>query len=250
MSDEIDFTNPKIRLCVDADLRAGEAVALDPGQAHYLNSVMRQAVGGEVLVFNGRDGEWRAQIIELGKKSASVEPLGQTRVQDRLPDLWLCFAPVKRARLDFIAEKATELGAGRIWPVLTAYTQVDRVKIERLRANAIEAVEQCHGLSLPEISEPIKLSSLLADWPADRRLIFCDETRDAQPMAAALQALPPGPSALLIGPEGGFSPAEREAIRAVASAVPVSLGPRILRADTAAIAALALWQSVHGDWTE
>jgi len=249
MADRIDFTNPKIRLCVQTDLREGATPTLEPGQAHYLNSVMRQSVGDTVLVFNGRDGEWLAEISELGKKTATLTLLRQTRAQDHLPDLWLCFAPIKRARLDFIAEKATELGAARIWPVLTAYTQTERVKTERLIANAVEAVEQCHGLSIPEVCEPIRLPALLKDWHDDRHLIFCDEARDAKPMAEALTALPQGPAALLIGPEGGFSPDERDAIKAIPSAVPVSLGPRILRADTAAIAALSIWQSAHGDWT-
>lgn len=249
MTDAIDFRHPKIRLHVDDELTDGAAVPLEAGQAHYLLSVMRQGVGDELLVFNGRAGEWRARIAALGKKTGTLELVEQTRAQDRLPDIWLCFAPVKRARLDFIAEKATELGAARIWPVLTAYTQVDRVKTDRMKANAIEAVEQCHGLSVPEIAEPVKLAALLKDWPQDRRLIFCDETREAKPMARALADLPRGPAAILTGPEGGFSPDERAQIRSVASALPVSLGPRILRADTACLAALSIWQSVQGDWT-
>ena len=237
-----------IRLYVTADLAPGVAVALDHGQSHYLASVMRRAVGDEVLVFNGRDGEWRAPIEVLGKRGVIVRPTVQERPQALGPDLDLVVALVKRARVETIVEKAAELGARRVRLVITERTNAERTRIDRLSAIAAEAAEQTGRLDVPHIFEPVKLSRLIEDWDPARRLLFCDEAGDAKPALQALRDAPPGPWAILIGPEGGFSPAEREALRNLPYATPATLGPRILRADTAAISALTLWQAVQGDW--
>ena len=245
----------KIRLYVEADLGAGHDVALDRDQAHYLTGVMRQGAGDRVLLFNGRDGEWLAEIAAVGKRSVSLTCLERVREQTGVPDLWLCFAPVKKARTDFIAEKACEMGSARLVPVFTRHTNSERVRTDRLRAHAIEAAEQCGMLSVPEIAEPVALERLLADWPEGRRLMFCDESGSGEPASEVLRrvglnpTLPAGPWAVLIGPEGGFSPEEASRLRALPYAHAVSLGPRILRADTAAVVALTVWQSVLGDWT-
>ena len=237
-----------IRLYVTADLAPGVAVALDHGQSHYLASVMRRAVGDEVLVFNGRDGEWRAPIEVLGKRGVIVRPTVQERPQALGPDLDLVVALVKRARVETIVEKAAELGARRVRLVITERTNAERTRLDRLVAIAAEAAEQTGRLDVPHIFEPVKLSRLIEDWDPARRLLFCDEAGDAKPALQALRDAPPGPWAILIGPEGGFSPAEREALRNLPYATPATLGPRILRADTAAISALTLWQAVQGDW--
>ena len=237
-----------IRLYVTADLAPGVAVALDHGQSHYLASVMRRAVGDEVLVFNGRDGEWRAPIEVLGKRGVIVRPTVQARPQALGPDLDLVVALVKRARVETIVEKAAELGARRVRLVITERTNAERTRLDRLAAIAAEAAEQTGRLDVPHIFEPVKLSRLIEDWDAARRLLFCDEAGDAKPALQALGEAPSGPWAILIGPEGGFSPAEREALRNLPYATPATLGPRILRADTAAISALTLWQAVQGDW--
>ena len=237
-----------IRLYVTADLAPGVAVALDHGQSHYLASVMRRAVGDEVLVFNGRDGEWRAPIEVLGKRGVIVRPTVQARPQALGPDLDLVVALVKRARVETIVEKAAELGARRVRLVITERTNAERTRLDRLAAIAAEAAEQTGRLDVPHIFEPVKLSRLIEDWDPARRLLFCDEAGDAKPALQALRDAPPGPWAILIGPEGGFSPAEREALRNLPYATPATLGPRILRADTAAISALTLWQAVQGDW--
>lgn len=236
--------SPKIRLFVDAGLGEGQAVPLSQPQAHYLFSVMRRKAGEDVLVFNGRDGEWRAEIVELGKRKGVLACQVQTRQQTGIADIWLMFAPVKKTRTDFIVEKATELGVTRIMPVLTEYTNSERVRPDRLRAIAIEAAEQSRGLCVPEIAEPAKLGDVLDVWDATRRLLFCNERRAGE--AAPKLRLP---AAVLIGPEGGFSPSEAERLAGVKSAISVSLGPRILRADTAAVAALTLVHSRIGDWT-
>lgn len=244
-----DLLQPYHRLFVEAPLSAGQPVALDRAAAHYLGTVLRLGVGAEILLFNGRDGEWRARLSRLGKAGGEALPEQQTRPQRGEPDLWLCFAPVKRARIDLIAEKAGELGVAVIQPVFTRRTNVARVNTDRLRANAREAAEQCERLTLPRVAEPVTLAALLAHWPAERRLLLCDESGTAPPVAQVLAGLTPGePWAVLIGPEGGFEPAELTTLRALPGAVAVSLGPRILRADTAAIAALALWQAHLGDW--
>ena len=237
-----------IRLYVTADLAPGVAVALDHGQSHYLASVMRRAVGDEVLIFNGHDGEWRASIEVLGKRGVIVRPTVQERPQALGPDLDLVVALVKRARVETIVEKAAELGARRVRLVITERTNAERTRIDRLSAIAAEAAEQTGRLDVPEIVEPVKLAKLIEGWDASRRLLFCDEAGDAKPVLAALDGAPPAPWAILIGPEGGFSPAEREALRNLPYATPATLGPRILRADTAAISALTLWQAAQGDW--
>ncbi|OIR06144.1 ribosomal RNA small subunit methyltransferase E [mine drainage metagenome] len=240
-------TPPKLRLFVDAALAPGAALPLTAEQAHYLLSVMRAAAGTPVAVFNGRDGEWRARLEPAGRKGGRLILESPSRPQAPEPDLWLLFAPIKRTRIDFIAEKATELGVSALQPVFTRHTVMSRVNDERLRAIAIEAAEQCERLSVPQVRPAAALDSLLAGWPSERRLILLDEGGGGRPVAEALGALPPGPAALLVGPEGGFAAAELESLRALPFTVPVGLGPRILRADTAALAALACYQALCGD---
>lgn len=242
-------TAAKIRIFNRADLGARAKVALGRDQAHYLFGVMRLTPGDAVLVFNGRDGEWLAEVAEAGKRAGVLTCRERVRPQSSPPDLWLAFAPVKRARTDFIAEKACEMGCRRVIPVFTRFTSSGRVNVARLRAHAVEAAEQCGLMSVPEVAEPAALANLLQDWPAGRRLLFCDESGAGAPALPALRAAGPGPWAILIGPEGGFSPDERARLAALPFAVPASLGPRILRADTAAVAALALWQAALGDWS-
>ena len=224
----------------------GQTVSLTKEQAHYLFGVMRLAVGAFLSLFNGRDGEWDAEVAEAGKKGGSLLCAEQTRPLQMPPDLWLIFAPIKKERTDFIVEKAVELGARRIVPVQTEFTNSGRVKQDRLQAHAVEAAEQCGGTFVPEVAEMERLGRLLDTWPTDRRLMFCNETMLGAATVLAGQSR--GQWAILIGPEGGFSEAERTRLRALPSALPVSLGPRILRADTAAVAALTLWQSALGDW--
>lgn len=240
------------RLYVTADLAAGGSVGLEAGQSHYIRHVLRLQPGAHVALFNGRDGEWEARIDGIGKGWTSLSLVGLRRAQRVEPDIWLVFAPIKRARIDFTAQKATELGASVLWPVYTRFTQVERVNVERLRANAVEAAEQTARLTIPEVREPLSLDALLDAWPADRPMIVCDETGAGVPIIDAL-ARPPfaggTPSGLLIGPEGGFAEAELDRLRQLAFVTAVSLGPRLLRADTAALAALACWQAVAGDWT-
>ena len=236
-----------IRLFVPHDLSATAALPLDDGQSRYLAAVMRQGVGDELLVFNGRDGEWRASIIETGKRRVILRADQLERPQQVGPDLDLLIAVVKRGRLETIVEKATELGARRVRLVLTERTNADRVRVERLQAIAVEAAEQTGRLDVPEVQEPVKLPALLKAW-AGRRLLFCDEAGDAKPALAVLAGAANEPWAILIGPEGGFTSAERDGLRSLAFALPASLGPRILRADTAAISALTLWQAAMGDW--
>lgn len=242
-----------IRLFVDHPLSAGAVVDLDRQQAHYLRHVMRLGAGDGVHLFNGREGEWRGTVAIAGRAQASVTPNERIRDQTAGPDLWLAFAPVKRARIDLIAEKATELGAAAILPVMTENTSVSRVNVDRLRANAVEAAEQCGRLTLPDIRQPAGLADLLAGWPAGRRLMVCDETGGGEPVIDALQRLkgPVHSSAwgILTGPEGGFSRSELDLLAENPIVTRVGLGPRILRADTAAIAALVCWQAVLGDWT-
>jgi 16S rRNA (uracil1498-N3)-methyltransferase len=238
-----------IRLHVPHDLAAGAELALDEGQSRYLAAVMRLSAGDELLVFNGRDGEWRARVAAVGKRAVSLIAEALVRPQARGPDLDLMVALVKRARLETIVEKAAELGAARVRPVITERTNADHTRVDRLRAIAVEASEQTGRLDAPQVLEPAKLETLVSAWEPGRKLLFCDEAGDARP---ALQALggqaPAGPWAILIGPEGGFSPRERERLRALDFATPATLGPRILRADTAAISALTLWQAALGDW--
>jgi 16S rRNA (uracil1498-N3)-methyltransferase len=251
--DPPDFT--KTRQYVDDNLSAKCEIILPSGPSHYLRTVMRREVGGHILLFNGRDGEWGAEIKGITKKAVTVVALAQTRAQDSVPDLELLFAPVKKTPLDFMVQKAAELGVRAMRPVLTRRTNVARVKIERIEANVIEAAEQSGRLTLPEVGEPVKLSALLSDWPEGRMLVFCDEAGEAMPLGRALegqaQAHKGDPEtsgcSILIGPEGGFDPAERDLLRQHPDVLPVTLGPRIMRADTAALAALAIWQNVVGD---
>lgn len=240
------------RLFVEADLAAGGEAPLDEAQVHYLRHVLRRPDGAPLLLFNGRDGEWRGTLSARGKKAAVAEVGECTREQMPEPDVWLCFAPVKRARIDYIAEKATELGVSRLQPVVTRHTAVERVNVERLRANAVEAAEQTERLTVPEVGEPVDLGKLLDGWPAERRLMMCDETGGGPPIAEALlhldDAARAAPWAIVIGPEGGFADVELQALRRIKDVTSVGLGPRILRADTAALAALACWQALVGDW--
>lgn len=251
-----------IRLHVPDPLLAGAGVVLNPDQTRYLTAVMRKSVGDEVVLFNGRDGEWRAQITETTKKGCRLAPVEKLRDQIGPPDLDLLIALVKRGPLETIVEKATELGVRRIRLVTTRRTNADHTNVGRLQAIAVEAAEQTGRLEVPEVVAPEKLERLLDGWQAGRRLMFCDEAGDdpeaewggaagrARPVLQALPALPDGGWGVLIGPEGGFSPEERARLRGLDYVTPVTLGPRILRADTAAITALALWQARLGDWTE
>ncbi len=246
-----DFSAP--RLHVDAALAADAVLPLDHSQQSYLCTVLRLSEGGAVHVFNGRDGEWRAVLVPAAaRKRMALRVTERTRPQTAAGDLHYLFAPLKHARLDYMVQKAVEMGASRLLPVLTRRTQAARVNGERMRANAIEAAEQCGILHVPDIATPIPLERALTAWPAERALVFCDEDAvhgDAlAPLRAVASQAGACPLAVLIGPEGGFDPAERAAILAVPSVVRISLGPRILRADTAAVAALALVQAVVGDW--
>ncbi|WP_293448002.1 16S rRNA (uracil(1498)-N(3))-methyltransferase [Planktotalea sp.] len=240
--------NAKIRLFVDQPLAKGNRVSLTQPQAHYLFGVMRLAVGGAVSLFNGRDGEWRGEIVDAGKRKGTLECSEQTKPLQVPPDLWLCFAPIKKTRTDFIVEKAAEMGAAKIFPMQTEFTNSERVKQERLQAHAIEAAEQCGATYVPEVTELRKLSAMLDHWPKERQIMFCDEVELG--VATSLATVARGPWAIFIGPEGGFSPVERKRLHAMPQAHVVSLGPRILRADTAAVAALTLWQAALGDWSQ
>ena len=237
----------RVRLYVDQPLGQGQSVPLSRGQAHYLFGVMRLAAGADVTLFNGTDGSWRATIVEAGKRGGILSCAELEQAQSSAPDVWLLFAPIKKARTDFIVEKAVEMGAARIMPVLTDFTNSERVRADRLQAHAIEAAEQCGINYVPDVAQACKLGKALDQWDTDRKLLFCDEAlRSAE---SSWSNLGPGKSwAILIGPEGGFSEAERSRLRSFDTACPVSLGPRILRADTAAVAALALWQKTLGDW--
>jgi 16S rRNA (uracil1498-N3)-methyltransferase len=245
---QVDFRQP--RLFVDAALAAGATVALERGQSNYLGNVLRLSAGSTILVFNGLDGEWQASI--LGRKRLdSLSIVTQTRPQDRLPDLAYVFAPLKHARLDYMVQKAVEMGASMLQPVLTRFTQVSRVNSERMRANVIEAAEQCGILSVAAVTEPIALDHYLSRRQTERLLVFCDEAADS---ANPLEALQSGVTAakgvdVLIGPEGGFAEEERALLLRQPLTLRLSLGPRILRADTAGVAALALVQAALGDWT-
>ncbi len=243
-----DFTSP--RLFIDAPLAEGARLPLDSAQANYLLNVLRLAEGARVLVFNGRDGEFATSLHLASRRSAALAVGARLRPQETAPDLDHLFAPLKHARLDYMAQKAVEMGARRLRPVMTRRTQASRVNIERLRANAIEACEQCGVIWIPQIEKEAPLERALADWPADRLLIFCDEEAPLGDPIEALSTVGPRgrPLALLIGPEGGFDDDERAAILSLPQILRLSLGPRILRADTAAVAALALIQARLGDW--
>jgi len=249
MSDELTEAGGKTRLYMTADLGEGMAVTLDEGQTHYLLHVLRAKTGNLVSLFNGRDGEWLAEITESGKRGVTVTCRKQTQAQYGVPDIWLAFAPVKKTPSDYLVQKAVELGVSVLQPVFTRRTIVGRINEERMAANAVEAAEQSERLTVPEIRTGVSFDKLLASWPTERRLLFCDEGGDAKAMTQAARESRGGPTGILIGPEGGFDPTERAALRALPFVVPVSLGPRILRADTAALAALAIWQSIAGDWS-
>ena len=250
------------RLYIDGPLHSGLPAPLSAEQAHYLKNVLRRNEGDELRLFNGRDGEFAARIVELKKKMGAAQIGERTREQEAEPDLTLYFAPVKRGALETIIQKAVEIGAARLVPVVTERTVAPKLNAERLQAIATEAAEQCGRMTVPSVDEPIKLSALLDAWPAGRRLLFCDEAGDdegedwggregrAAPVLEALKAANSKTEgwAVLTGPEGGFSPAERSALRAKPFVTAATLGPRILRADTAAIAALVLWQAALGDW--
>jgi 16S rRNA (uracil1498-N3)-methyltransferase len=244
---ELDFRAP--RLFIDAPLKAGENVALERNQSNYLGNVLRLAAGDTILVFNGRDGEWRAQIAGR-KRPDQLTVMDQTRPQDRLPDIAYVFAPLKHARLDYMVQKAVEMGAARLQPVLTRFTQVSRVNSERMRANVIEAAEQCGITGLADVAEPISLDRFVSQRDAKRLLVFCDEAAEVKD---PMQALRNGPGTsggidVLIGPEGGFAEEERALLQRQPQILRLALGPRILRAETAGVAALALVQAALGDW--
>jgi 16S rRNA (uracil1498-N3)-methyltransferase len=253
MADEVMEPGGRTRLYVTADLGEGVALPLSDGHVHYLLHVLRAKAGDHVRLFNGRHGEWSAELETVTKRGIIVRMKAQTAPQVPAPDVWLVFAPVKKTPGEYLVQKATELGASRLQPVFTRRTIAARINEERLLANAVEAAEQSERVSVPDIAAPLKLEKLIDGWPKDRLLYFCDEAGatatacDAKPLAKAAR---PGPAAILTGPEGGFDPAERELLRSKAFVVPVTLGPRILRADTAALAALAVWQSVAGDWPQ
>jgi 16S rRNA (uracil1498-N3)-methyltransferase len=238
----------KIRLCVDQPLGAGQSLRLAEAQAHYLFGVMREGVGARLRVFNGRDGEWLAEVVAAGRRAGVLTCLERLRAQIPAADLWLMFAPLKKARTDMVVEKAVELGATRLLPVVTDFTSSERFRRDKAEAHVREAAEQSGGLTLPEVAEAAPLRRVLAHWPSDRRILWADESAAVRAPAAVLDEAGGGPWAVLIGPEGGFSDAERQSLRAVPLVVPISLGPRILRAETAAIAALTLWQAHLGDW--
>lgn len=233
------------RLFIDQPLGSDAAPVIEGPAAHYLLNVMRLKAGDPLLLFDNRSGEWLAVIADAGKRAATLRIERQTRPLEQVPDLWLCFAPVKKARLDWIIEKATELGVRRLQPVITERTIVERVKSERLETQIVEACEQCGRTAVPELADPVKLPQLLKSWPGDRTLLFADEEGGA-PMATIAA---PAPAAILTGPEGGFTARERALLLTVSAVRRVALGPRILRAETAAIAAIGLWMGQHGDWT-
>jgi 16S rRNA (uracil1498-N3)-methyltransferase len=236
------------RLFVLGDLAAGVAFDASPEQSHYLSNVLRMAEGAELLVFNGRDGEWLTRIGAKTKKAVRLEAVEQTRPQPAAPDLLYCFAPLKVGRLDYLVQKAVEMGAGVLQPVITQHTQVTKIGTDRLQANIIEAAEQCGILAVPEVREAQKFDRLLVSWDKERRLIFCDESAETNNPLPALQAIQERKLGLLVGPEGGFSGEERKQLRALPFVTAIPLGPRILRADTAAVAALAVIQAAIGDW--
>ncbi|MFT3732032.1 MAG: 16S rRNA (uracil(1498)-N(3))-methyltransferase [Hyphomicrobium sp.] len=236
------------RLFIGDDLAAGSRVDLPPPQAHYLTAVLRLKPGAKLLVFNGRDGEWLATLAETHKRGAALSIESLTRPQEWGPDIDYLFAPLKRSRLDYMVQKATEMGVARLRPVITDRTIAERVNSDRMRANVIEAAEQCGILRVPEVEAPTKLDDVLDDWEQSRRIVFCDEAHEGADPIATLEKLGAGPLAVLVGPEGGFSPRERERLIGKTFVTHLSLGPRIMRADTAAVAVLALVNATVGDW--
>lgn len=241
-------SKPLTRLYTGADLATDTVCALESGPAHKLRVVLRAQVGDTILLFNGRDGEWLARLTQMGKTHAEARCLEQTRAQSLEPGPWLAFAPVKKDQLDMIIEKAVELGVERLLPVITRRTENRRLKMERLAQQVVDACEQCERMSVPVLEEPLSLEKMLAAWPQNRTLLVCAERREAQPLAKVL-AKADGPLGLLVGPEGGFDDTELEAVLKLPISIPVNLGPRILRAETASIAALAVIQAISGDWS-
>nr|WP_294813060.1 16S rRNA (uracil(1498)-N(3))-methyltransferase [uncultured Sphingomonas sp.] len=233
------------RLFVETELAPGP-LRIDGPPAHYLIQVMRMKAGDPVKLFDDKTGEWLSVAQAIGKRDLVLDVTERLREREPVPDLWLCAAPIKKGRIDWVAEKACELGVARLAPVLTRRAVVDKLNLDRLRSHMIEAAEQCGRTALPELVEPVKLAAMLRDWPSERTLFFADET-GGLPALEAMRAHP-GPAAILVGPEGGFDPEEREAIRAHPKAVGIALGPRILRAETAAAAAVSLWMGTAGDW--
>ena len=246
MIDRYDYKTQ--RLFVSSDLSSNEFVSVDRSQANYLLNVLRMKTGSRILLFNGRQGEWLGEINETGRKSCSVRLLSQTRTQPEPYDLVYLFASLKKGRLDYMVQKAVEMGAGNLQPVITEYTQKSKLNLERLRANILEAAEQCGILAIPELQDPMVLDEVLNNFGTDRSIIYCDEATDKTNSIETLQGLDKKNLALLIGPEGGFSEAERDKLRSLDFVFPISLGPRILRADTAAVAAFAIVQAIAGDW--
>lgn len=238
------------RLFVEERLADGMTLTLEGNAAHYLAQVLRMGAGDSILLFDNQTGTWRGELIEVSKRRVAVQVMEHLKPREEVPDLWLCVAPIKKPRFDSIAEKACELGVSRFVPVRTARSIVDKIKNDRLSAQMVEAAEQCERNALPEIGELTTLTALLKDWPDGRHLFFCDERLQGDGAAHMGRILPQfaGPAAILIGPEGGFTADEQAQIAAHPAAVPVSLGPRILRADTAAFASVSLWMAAHGDW--
>lgn len=234
------------RLFIEGPLSQGQPVTLEGGHAHYLAKVMRVAEGDSVILCDDLTGEWAASVVSTGKRTVDLTVVTRLREREQVPDLWLCPSLLKKDRFDIVLEKATELGVRRIQPVLARRCVADKLNPERARTVTVEAAEQCARTALPELADPVKFDALLRDWPADRALFFADEL-GGDPAADAFAAHK-GPAAIIIGPEGGFDDAERQAVRALPQARPVSLGPRILRGETAAIAACALWMAATGDW--
>jgi 16S rRNA (uracil1498-N3)-methyltransferase len=236
------------RLYVPHDLAQGFEIEADPQQSHYLANVLRLGEGGQLLLFNGRDGEWLARISTLAKKRVALLPVTQTRTQPAPPDLVYCFAPLKQGRLDYLVQKAVEMGAGVLQPVITQHTQMSTIGIDRVKANVVEAAEQCGILAIPRVCEAVRLERVLWEWEPGRQLIFCDESAETNNPVPVLNAIASRKLGLIVGPEGGFSEEERQQLRALPFVTPIPLGPRILRADTAAVAALAVIQATIGDW--
>lgn len=241
-------TTARLRLYISHDLAPG-SLSLGKDQSHYLANVMRAKPGETVLLFNGRDGEWGGRLESVGKNTVTVMVETRTRPQAAEPDLWLLAAPIKKDRIDLVAEKAAELGASALWPVFTRRTVMSRVNTDRLTAHMVEAAEQCERLCVPEMKDPDSLDKVLSRWDHGRALLYLDESGGGAPLAGVVASLPPGPLAVLVGPEGGFTQDERDMLARFPFAHAVGLGPRILRAETAAIAALAVIQSVRGDWS-
>jgi len=244
----MSIASSEARIFVDVDLSANLVVNLEGGQAHYLRNVLRLAVGQRIGLFNGRDGEWLCQITAVGKRHVEVEIIKKSRAQDTSKDIWLAFAPIKKARVDYIAQKATELGVSVIWPIFTKFTAMSRINLDRLHANAIEASEQSGRLSVPEIRSSVDFGQFIKDWPSNRTLFCLDETGGGIPILGAFRSEKAELAGILVGPEGGFSNEELDQVDKLSNVCRVGLGKKILRSETAAVAALSCWQASVGDW--